>query len=95
MDIAKHNFARSKASIRQIPADSVTEQILMFLDALENGIASEEIGESVGGDIASQMLMAVTRGQQTELTTTLAVIRLMALEWDINPDDAANLFEAD
>lgn len=95
LDTAMQKLAQAKVNIRHIPADSVTEQVLLFIDALENGIADEETGESVGGSIASQMLMAVTRGEQADLMTTMAAIRLMTLEWDIDPGNAANLFETD
>ncbi|MHA6668588.1 hypothetical protein ACX3O0_06935 [Homoserinimonas sp. A447] len=89
---AKQGFARSRRKVEQAPTDSITEQIALFLDALEEALTSEEAGESVGGDIASQLLRMVTQGHQTELTIALATVRLMALEWDIDRDTAPTLF---
>jgi len=57
-------------------------------------LTNEESGDSVGGKIASEMLMTVTQGQQTELTIALGTVRLMALEWDIDSRAAPQLFEA-
>ncbi|KTS70345.1 hypothetical protein NS206_00295 [Microbacterium testaceum] len=65
----------------------------MFLDALEEELTSEESGDSAGGNIASQMLQMVTQGEQTELTIALGTMRLMALEWDIDPHAAPQLLE--
>lgn len=93
MEDAKQGFARSRRITQQAPADSITEQIALFLDALEDELTNEEAGDSTGGDIASQMLRIVTQGHQTELTIALGVVRLMALEWDIYPDAAPSLFE--
>lgn len=93
LEDAKQRFARSKLAIKQAPTDAVTEQITLFLDALEEELTSEESGNSTGGDIASQMLRMMTAGEQTELTIALGAVRLMALEWDIDPHAAPQLFQ--
>jgi hypothetical protein len=90
---AKQGIARSRRIVKQASADAVTEQIDLFLDALEEELTSEESGDSAGGNIASQMLRMVTQGEQTELTIALGTMRLMALEWDIDPRAAPQLFE--
>lgn len=90
---AKQGFARSKGTIKQASTDAVIEQIALFLDVLEEELSNEESGNATGGDIASQMLRMVTVGEQTELTITLGAMRLMALEWDIDPHDAPQLFQ--
>lgn len=78
---------------RSVIPDAVTEQIALFLDALEEELTNEESGNSTGGDIASQMLRMVTAGEQTELSIALGAVRLMALEWDIDAHAAPQLFE--
>jgi hypothetical protein len=93
MEDAKKGFARSRRIIEQAPPDSVTEQIARLLDALDEGLTSEEACESVGGDIASQLVRMVTEGHQTELTIALTAVRLMALEWDIDRDAAPGVFD--
>lgn len=90
---AKQGFARSKRAIKQAPTDAVIEQIVLFLDALEEELTNEESGDATGGGIASQMLRMVTAGEQTELTIALGAARLMALEWDIDPHSAPGLFQ--
>lgn len=92
LEDAKQGFARSKRAIKQAPTDAVTEQIVLFLDALEEELTNEESGDATGGGIASQMLRMVTAGEQTELTIALGAVRLMALEWDIDPHAAPRLF---
>ena len=93
LEDAKQGFARSNRAIKKAPKDAVTEQVFLFLDALEQELTNEESGGSAGGGIASQMLRMVTAGEQTELTIALGAARLMALEWDIDPDAAPQLFE--
>ncbi|WP_344225292.1 hypothetical protein [Kocuria atrinae] len=93
LEDAKQGLARSKGVIRQAPTDAVTEQIALFLDALEEELTNEESGNSTGGDIATQMLRTVTAGEQTELSIALGAVRLMALEWDIDAHAAPQLFE--
>jgi hypothetical protein len=39
------------------------------------------------------MFRMATQGEQTELTIALGAVRLMALEWDIDPHAAPQLFE--
>lgn len=94
MEDAKQEFARSRRIVEGALRDTITEQIILLLDALEEALTSEEAGESVGGDIASQLLLMVTQGHQTEMTIALSAVRLMALEWDIDRDAAARLFES-
>lgn len=93
MEDAKQGIARSKAIVKQVPADAITEQIDLFLNALEVDLMREESGDSAGGGIASQMLQLMTQGHQTELTIALSAVRLMALEWDIDPEAAPRLLE--
>lgn len=93
LEDAKRELARSKGVIKQAAKDAVTEQIALFLVALEEELTNEESGNSTGGDIASQMLRTVTAGEQTELTIALGAVRLMALEWDIDAHAAPQLFE--
>src|SRR5690606_17449686 len=93
LDDAKQGIARSRGILTRAPADAVTEQIDLFLGALETELTSEESGDSVGGNIASQMFRMATQGEQTELTIALGAVRLMALEWDIDPHAAPQLFE--
>lgn len=88
---AKQGIARSKRAIKQAPRDAITEQIVLFLDALEERVADEESGDATGGGIASEMLRMVTASEQTELTIALGAVRLMALEWDIDPNAARQL----
>lgn len=93
LEDAKQGIVRSRGILMRAPADTVTEQIDLFLDALEEELTGEESGDSVGGNIASQMLRMVTQGEQTELTIALGAVRLMALEWDIDSHAAPQLFE--
>ncbi|WP_153008945.1 hypothetical protein [Microbacterium testaceum] len=93
LEEAKQGIARSRGIVKQASADAVTEHIDLFLDALEEELTSEESGDSAGGNIASQMLQMVTQGEQTELTIALGTMRLMALEWDIDPHAAPQLLE--
>lgn len=91
MEEAKRSFARSRLLVERMPPDAITEQIALFIDVLDEGLVSEEAGESVGGDFASQMLQLVTQGQETELTIAMSTVRLMALEWDIDKGSATSV----
>lgn len=92
LDEAKQNFDRSRRVFEHMPTDAIIDQIILFLDGLEEKIASEESGESVGGDLASQLLRMMMQGHQTEMTVATSRVRLMALEWDIDKDAASQLF---
>ncbi|WP_262776973.1 hypothetical protein [Brevibacterium permense] len=93
LEDAKQGFGQSKGVVEQTPIDAVTEQIVFFLDALEEQLTNEESGNATRGDIASQMARLVTAGEQTEFTTSLVLARLMSLEWDIDPHAAPRLFQ--
>lgn len=90
---AKQELARSRQTLEQAPRDAITEQITQLIDSLGEALIDEEAGEDSGGDIASQLLQMQTQGHQTDMTVALSVARLMALEWDIDRDTAAQLFE--
>jgi hypothetical protein len=90
---ARQSFTRLKGVVEQAPVDAVTAHVAMFLDALQEGLTGEESGDSTGGGIAAQLLRMATVGEQTELTIALGTVRLLALEWDIDPLSAARLFE--
>ncbi|MCI1675781.1 MAG: hypothetical protein LKI28_05810 [Ancrocorticia sp.] len=93
LEDAKQGFARSKRAVEQAPTNAVTEQIVLLLDALEEELTNEESGDATGGGIARQMWRMVTAGEQTELTIALPAMRLMALEWDIDPHTAPGLLQ--
>ncbi|GAA2843355.1 hypothetical protein FB468_0615 [Leucobacter komagatae] len=93
MEDARQRFVRSKRFIDQVPSDSIIAQVSLFLEDLESQLQSEEVGESVGGGIASQFLRMVTQGHQTEMTSSMSMARLMALEWDIDRDAAPRIFD--
>ncbi|MGP5669904.1 hypothetical protein [Glutamicibacter arilaitensis] len=82
-DEAKQNFTQSRRIVEQAPTDAITNQVVQFLDVLEEKLDDEESGESVGGDLASQLLLLEMQGQETEMTIAMARLRLTALEWDI------------
>jgi len=90
---ARQGIVRSKRFIDQVPSDSIITQVSLFLEDLESQLQSEEIGESVGGGIASQFTQMVTQGHQTEMTISMSIARLMALEWDIDRDAAPRIFD--
>lgn len=93
MEDARQRFVRSKRFIDQVPSDLIIAQVSLFLEDLESQLQSEEVGESVGGGIASQFLPMVTQGHQTEITSSMYMSRLMALEWDIDRDAAPRIFD--
>lgn len=90
---ARQGFVRSKRFIDQVPSDSIIAQVSLFLEDLESQLQSEEVGESVGGGVASQFMQMVTQGHQTEMMISMSLSRLMALEWDIDRDAAPRIFD--
>lgn len=92
---AKREFSHLLQIIQHIPQDAVIKHIVQILETLNDSLADEESGETIGGHIASELFLMAIQGRQTELTTSLSVARIMALEWDINKDTAERLFKLD
>jgi hypothetical protein len=90
---ARRGYVRSKKFFDPVSSDPIITQLSLFLEDLEAQLESEEAGESVGGGIASQFLRLVTQGHQTEMTISMYIARLMALEWDIDRDAAPRIFD--
>lgn len=88
---AEREFAAASVELSLMPTDAITIETAEILQSLDRQIRLEFAGTASAEPIAEQILQSELQGVQTELTTLLIGVRLMALEWDIDRDNALNL----
>lgn len=91
---AVEEYERSHADLLAVAADALTEELVSFLEALAMQVQAEVDGTHDGDTVASQVAAGALQGASGSVFDSIVGARVLALEWDIDPERAVALLQS-
>ena len=91
LEEAESLYNTAHGRLLDLATDDLSDGLLAIIEAFAIQVQAELDGETTGPGYAEQIAAGYLQVAQTDEFNTLAIARLLALEWDINPAAAASI----
>lgn len=93
LEKAASDYVVARKCLSRVRVDPLITELTSVLDRLDDFARMEFEGRSGGPGIAAQVVAGALGGDGGEVFGTIVGARLLALEWNIDPDGAVRIFE--